>query len=273
MARRAASSPEISLFPFLSILVCVIGALVLLIVIMTLGQTTAGDGRTQEEMQRAMKHQSLTRQLPELAAQLEKREKESGTSGRLLAQLKQKQSLLLNLPTEFKKLAPEKDPAQTDAELQKRLELAMQQLAAMAKETPELQKEIAKLEAELAAANKKLKAPPALIVEPGGTGNARNAALFFVEAGGGGIVLHEKKAEPVRISNGSIGTDETLNKFFLTAQKNPKALVLFLIREDGNGSYVKAAGYAESQFKLRTGKLPLPGQGKVDLSKFGLTDN
>lgn len=135
-----------------------------------------------------------------------------------------------------------------------------------------MQQEIAKLEKELAAANKKLKEPPALIVEPGGTGKAKDAAIYFIEAGGGGIVLHAKNKPPQRISNGSIGTDEGLNKFLLEAKKNPRAMLLFLIREDGNGSYAKAAGYAENQFQLRTGKLPLPGQGKVDLSKFDLNE-
>lgn len=269
MARRTSSAPEISLFPFLSILVCVIGSLVLLIVIMTLAQSNSSAGRTPEEMKRAKEFQTLTHQMEKTQEEIKKLETESGAAGKLLAELEKKKAQLLSLKKDLQKLSPEKDPKQTDAELQKRLELAMEQIAAMDKEKPSLVKELAKLEADLAAQKKKLEAPPALIVQPGGSGNAKGATLYFIEAGGGGVSIHEKGKDPVRISNGSIPTDEGLNKFFLQAQKDPKAMVLFLIRDDGNGSYNLAAGLAENTFKLRTGKLPLPGRGAVDLSKFG----
>ena len=269
MARRTANAPEISLFPFLSILVCVIGALVLLIVVMTLAQSKSAEGRTPEEMQRATQHQVLAHQLEQAQAELKRLESESGAAGKMLAELAKQKALLLTLQKDFAALTPDKQPKETDAELQKRLELAMAQLTAMAKEKPALEKELAKLEADLAAQQKKLTAPPPLVVQPGGSGVAKNANLYFVEAGGGGIALHEKNKPPTRITNGSIGKDEGLNKFFLNLQKDPKAMVLFLIREDGNGSYTLAAGLAENTFKLRTGKLPLPGRGEVDLTKFG----
>jgi hypothetical protein len=269
MARRASSSPEISLFPFLSILVCVIGALVLLIVIMTLAQSTAGDGRTPEEMQRAMRSQAITRELQALAEKQKKLEATSGEVAPLLKDLAAEQKRLIQLREDLRKLAGSEKPAETDAELQKRLELALQQIKAMDQERPPLDKEIAKLEAELKAKQLVLKAPPALIVQPGGTGNAKNQNLYFVEAGGGGIVLHQKGKPEVRISNGSIGKDEALNQFFLNVKKDNKAMVLFLIREDGDGSFRRAAGLAENTFQLRVGKLPLPGRGAVDLTQFG----
>ncbi len=273
MARRTANAPEISLFPFLSILVCVIGALVLLIVVMTLAQAKSSEGRTPEEMLRATQYQVLAHQLEKAAAELKRLEAESGDAGKLLAALAKQKSLLITLQQDFAALSTDKQPKQTDAELQKRLELAMAQLAAMAKEKPALEKELAKLEAELAAQQKKVTAAPPLIVQPGGSGTAKNANLYFVEAGGGGVAVHEKGKPPTRITNGSIGKDEVLNKFFLNIQKDPKAMVLFLIREDGNGSYNLAAGLAENTFKLRTGKLPLPGRGDVDLTKFGFPKN
>ena len=49
---------------------------------------------------------------------------------------------------------------------------------------------------------------------------------------------------------------------------DPRSLVLFLMRKDGLGSYNRAAGWAESKFNVRTGKVPLVGQGEVDLSRF-----
>jgi hypothetical protein len=45
-------------------------------------------------------------------------------------------------------------------------------------------------------------------------------------------------------------------------------MIIFLLREDGLNSYNRAAGWAENRFAVRHGKLPLPGQGAVDLSLF-----
>ena len=45
-------------------------------------------------------------------------------------------------------------------------------------------------------------------------------------------------------------------------------MILFLLRDTGNTAYLRAAGWAENQYKLRTGKLPLPGKGELDLSLF-----
>jgi hypothetical protein len=40
------------------------------------------------------------------------------------------------------------------------------------------------------------------------------------------------------------------------------------VRKAGNENYLWAAGYAESKFRVRTGKLPMPNDGKIDLSLF-----
>ncbi len=267
MARRKSASPEISLFPFLSILVCVIGTLVLLIVVMTLGQTVQ-DGRTQAELDRAIKHQQLEKELEALKAAEKASEVAAGDAGKLLAALKQEQAKLINLRRDMEKLGAAPPGGETDAELQKRLELAISQLAAMAKERPEMLKEIQKLEAELQAKKKVLSQAPPLKVRPGGTGSGRGADLLFVEANGAGVVLYKDGKPGARVSKASVGKDAGLNAFFLEAKKNPRNLVLFLVREDGYGTYNMAAGLAENTFELRTGKLPLPGQGPVDLSLF-----
>ena len=74
---RARSDAEISLFPFLSILVCLIGSLVLLIVILTIVQTRMGDGRTPQEIDRAAEALRLKKEITEREKQLEQLKKES----------------------------------------------------------------------------------------------------------------------------------------------------------------------------------------------------
>ena len=151
MARRVSASPEISLFPFLSILVCIIGALVLLITVLTIAQGTAGDGRTPEEMQRALTFQSLTQKLKDLTVERDRFAQSAGTAGQTAMQIRRQEELAITLRRELAELEKPAAPGDTDAELQKRLELARQQLAAMAAEKPGLEKEIVRMEAELAA--------------------------------------------------------------------------------------------------------------------------
>jgi hypothetical protein len=271
MSRRTSKGAEISLFPFLSILVCLIGALVLLIVILTLAQASPQD-RDPAELKRAVEASRLA---AETKAALTKREQIKDEADKLLgaaAGIDAREEKLIQLRKDFADLAKTADPRNASETLQKRLENMMAQIARMAAEKPPLQKEIEKLMAELAKRQKKPdEKPPPLVVQAGGSGLASQAKLFFVEAAASGITLHREKAAPERISSGSIGTDDAYNKFLTEARRSPNAMVLFLVRPDGAGAYNLAAGWAESDtFKLRTGKLPLPGQGEVDLSQFGI---
>ena len=62
--------------------------------------------------------------------------------------------------------------------------------------------------------------------------------------------------------------DVAYNHFLTEVAKNPKSLILFLVRDDGAGAYNNGAGRAETDYKIRTGKLPIPGRGVLDLAMF-----
>ena len=54
MAKRARDTGgSVNLFPFLSILICIIGCLTLIIVVINLIAMSKGEGRTSEEVERA----------------------------------------------------------------------------------------------------------------------------------------------------------------------------------------------------------------------------
>ncbi len=57
--RRKHNSEEILMVPFLDILCSLIGVLVLIIVFLAVSQTTQTEGRTQEEVDRAIQYKSL----------------------------------------------------------------------------------------------------------------------------------------------------------------------------------------------------------------------
>jgi hypothetical protein len=266
---RARSDAEISLFPFLSILVCLIGSLVLLIVILTIVQSRMGDGRTPAEIDRATDALRLQKAIVDRTKDVEQLKEKSPAAASKDA-LEKRLAAIIELR---KQLALGEDARkknkETSVELQKELENILIQLKEMEKEKPPLAKAIEALKAELIARKKKPDdTPPSIIVQPSGSGTAANARLFFVECAGAGIVVHKSMTEKVRITSASIGVDPAYDAFLEEARKAPNSMVLFLLRDDGLGTYNRAAGWAEGQFKLRTGKLPLPGKGPADLRAF-----
>ncbi len=267
---RTRSDPEVSLFPFLSILVCLIGALVLLIVILTAVQSALGDGRSIEEFARAREADKLRREMAAQKKDLQQWEADRAAADKLAKELEQKQERFVLLRKVLSSSAEDKQRLETEhAALQKELENMIIQIQEMQREEPALKAAIEKLKAELAARKANLEAKPKLVVQPTGSGLAgSDTKLFFVECSGGGIVIHRPGAEPARITSGSIGTDASYDEFLRQVAATPKSMLLFLLREDGLGSYNRAAGWAESKFEVKTGKLPLPGQGEVDLSRF-----
>ncbi|MFO1530648.1 MAG: hypothetical protein U1F77_13185 [Kiritimatiellia bacterium] len=150
------------------------------------------------------------------------------------------------------------------------MEVLIAQLEALQKARPALQAEIDQLKKLLAERQKKPDdKPPAVVVQPSGSGQRQNQRLFFVEAGGAGIVFRRNGKEPVRVAKDSVGADQEYNDFLKAAKEAGNASLVFLIRRDGWWSYLRAAGWAEQSFGLPTTKLPIPGDGVIDLSLFG----
>jgi hypothetical protein len=256
MARAKSSAvPSVSLFPFLSILACLSGALVVMICVLAIVQvTTSGSAAAKSnplaaEMQQVQNQLNEFRTLTDQMTSIEQAEK----------RMVMLQELVQNAET-------------TDA-LRTRLEAEIRNMqvviANLQNEKPQLQKEIAKLKEDLAERRiDPSQIKPALRVQGGGSGFAVGRRLFVVEANSDSVVVHRDKENRFRVSAATIGADKDYNEFLaeVTAQKNH--LVLFLVRTDGWNSYVRGAGWAEQQFRLATSKMPIPGQGKVDLSEF-----
>ena len=266
---RTRSDPEITLFPFLSILLCIIGALVLIIVILTLVQTVLGDGRGIEEVARAREAERLRREMAARSEELKAWEAETEKGESLRRELGTKKERFVVLHKKIEGAAEEgRRVAFEHAAQQKELENLLLQIEQMQAEAPALRAEIEKLKAEVAARKLSLEAKPKIVVQGSGSGIAAGEMrIFFVECNSAGIAMHTP-AGPQRISSGSIGTDAGYDDFLRHVALTPKSQVVFLLRNDGLTSYNRAAGWAESRFNVRHGKLPVPGQGEVDLSLF-----
>ncbi len=270
--RRHGAKDEILLVPFLDILCSLIGVLILFIVVLCVSQTQQVEGRTAEEVQMAEDARRMRKEIVERKEQAEALKEKIASLQKLQEQIEEKEQRFIKL----RKLLDSSKELQQENEkisqrMQKELDDLMLELEGMKKQQAESKKEIAALMAEL----KKRDVPPEkrlppVVVQPSGSGMAPDTKVYFVEASGGGLKIMGAWGEDYRLSATAavVVADPTFNYFLTEIAKDPKSLVLFLIRDDGQGAFNNGAGRAENDYKLRVGKLPIPGRGVLDLALF-----
>ena len=295
MARRQKKKQEISLFPFLDILACVIGNLILIITAVVLESVDTdklADLFQNEAIQKQTEENLATiRGLEERLAKL-KQESISNDSRVQKAQQqlveaerlqREAQGRLLNVPP------PPPPPDDEDkAELKKR-ELEIQEILA----------EMKRIESKIADKKKKPDQSISILYSKVGGGGARRP--FFVEVTKNGITLLPndldfknlfKNEEPIKIPAAKIASDKSFEKL-LNYVKDQKAksgplrrrrdtIITFLIRPDGVSTYNTAKNVVnqfESKYERElaiiplnngdyiveslSGKAPLPGEGEI----------
>jgi hypothetical protein len=267
MARRRNNSEEgVSLFPFMSILACLIGILTLMISVSMRVKQSEDKGQTAEEKARAIENRDLKRDaqnLESVIAELNKDlERDKATSVQL-AKLEDRKIVLRDKIEDL-----DTKPIQTDAELQKLVEVMKKEIVALKNERPSLNKRLEELKKELAARKNPPKPKESVVIKSGGTGLRAGTRLFFVECNSTGVVLRSKEGAPQTISQATITNSPVYNKFLDEAKSTKDSMILFLIRKEGAQSYRWAAGWAESKYQVKTGKLPIPNNGEIDLSLF-----
>ncbi|NNC87956.1 MAG: hypothetical protein HKN82_05785 [Akkermansiaceae bacterium] len=254
----------------MSILASLIGVLTLLISVNMIIKEKERDDLTQEEFDRAKLNQTLKTRIAKLEKDLQKLEeqvKKEKTTTVELMKLKERE---IALRKKLEEIAKAKDPKQTDAELQKILENLEIETKALVSGQPPLTKRRDELLAEL----KRMQTPPKdaerVVIRPGGVGSRTARNIFFVECNSTGIVIRQEDAEPVPVPTGAITKNDAYGDFLEKVKKTRDSMVLFLVRKAGNTAYLWAAGHAETQFEVNTGKLPVPKDGEIDLSLFDL---
>ena len=159
MARRRAapSGGEVSLFPFLSILACLIGALVLMIVVLVMAQVGKSEGRTQEEIKRAQDYIQMKKDI-------EKREELDVVLKEKLAQLEELKKQLEERQQRYAKLRRLLDTSKEimdsnlklSQQMQKELDDLLVEIEGLKKQMEESKAEIEKLMAEKAELERQL---------------------------------------------------------------------------------------------------------------------
>ncbi len=259
MAKKKKGNEEtVSLFPFLSILACVIGVLTLMITALALSQMDNQDDawkRAEEFEQHQKQIEAKQEEIDQVKDQIEDISKLN-------------RDLILALE-ELKKLKQEKNKLPNDISPEEKVKLLaeanrLEKRIEEIKDDPmELQKEIDKLKKEL---NKRENPVAAEVrIQPGGTGV--DLKPTFIECTKTGIVVLDGSAKSLRVRRDDLRKSlpfvELLDK--IGAQK--KGTVIFLVREDAVYTYNIASSVARSRY-CPNGKLPVEGNGKIDLSKF-----
>jgi biopolymer transport protein ExbD len=270
--RRHAPKDEILLVPFLDILCSLIGVLILIIVVLCVSQTQQTEGRTEEEIRMAQEAKRLREEIVKSKAQEIVVKEKLATLEEMQKQIEEKQQRFIKLR---KLLTTSKDIQEANKKLsqqmQKELDDLITEIAGLKLQMVESKKEIALLMAEIkkrqVPADKKI---PPVIVQPSGSGMPEDTKAYFVEASGAGLKVLGAWGEDYRLSAAPevVVADVAFNHFLSEVAKDPKALILFLVRDDGQGAFNNGAGRAEADYKIRVGKLPIPGRGTLDLALF-----
>lgn len=268
--RRKDNGASVNLFPFLSILVCIIGCLTLIIVVLNLVSMSKTEGREPEEVERAKEFQVLKKEqeqdqkkyddLRQLVDSLTKLNQD------LLAK-RQKLTMLQDMSESAEKIDASREELIAKFQI---LSRANTQLAADEKlilaQIESLKKEI-----------EQRKLPPdaaALVVRPSGSG--ANTEPYFVEVADGQLLIHYSLKEPaVPVAAGSMGENPNLRKLLDTIAQRPYRTLIVLVRGSdgavtnlGKLSGIVASYNEQAGSQIIPGRLPLPGEGKVDLSLF-----
>jgi len=264
--RKRNSQPSVSLFPFLSILACVIGTLTLMITALALGQMDNDAVGSPEELQRYLNQAAEDRKENEkLEIQIAEDEaKAKATDEKLERILAETRTRFRQVTADVNRLLEEKkDPSPPP-------KIPVVDEEKQAKELAALEKELAAILAkkkpllDQIAQRKKPPEKAKVRIQPGGSGVNLNPT--FVECTASSAVIYEGKT-PKRIRRADLRSDETYLALLNRIAEAPKDTVIFLVRDDGLGTFYTARAVARSKY-ARNGKLPVPGQGKLDLSVF-----
>jgi hypothetical protein len=271
--RRHGAKDEILLVPFLDILCSLIGVLVLIIVVLCVSQTQQTEGRTPEEIQMAQEHKRMKQELidrEKLDALLKEKLAELNKIQEEMTDKEQRYLRFRKLLDSSKELKEQNQQIAT--KLKKELDDLLTEIDGLKKQQDDSKKNIAELAEEI----KKRQIPadkrvPPVVVQPSGSGMPDSTKVYFVECATGALkILGAWGTEDYRLSATAevVVADAAYNHFLSEVAKDRNAMILYLIRDDGQAAFNNGAGRAEGDYKVRVGKLPIPGRGALDLALF-----
>ncbi|MFV0443021.1 MAG: hypothetical protein ACK5Q5_05585 [Planctomycetaceae bacterium] len=267
VARRSSSGAEMSLFPFMSILVCLIGSLTLMIALLM--ATQVNSEQSDKTVERYQKFTELQADIAFQKGELDSIQSLMKDASHLSDEARKALAEIAALEKEQQKHLERVDANSGYAKMLAESNSLRKRISELQQDPKELQKQIDDLEKEVKRRNA---GPEEAVVQirPGGSGVGIDPT--FVECTATGLVVHGT-GEPQQIRSGDITKDG--GDFFklldsVAGKKNGQ--IIFLLRPDGVNSYNSARNFARTSYTdngyARNGKLPVPSQGNLDLSVF-----
>lgn len=255
MAKPKQNNEEaVSLFPFLSILACLIGVLTFIITGVAISQMDQSEDLAAVE--RIEKHAPLVDQIKQDQAALDQLRARHDVQSQLtqqIAQARQRRDELARL---------QQNKKQVDA-LKAQLSQVNQQINEL---KPELAQHNSKVKQSQAEIDRRIKANLAVGTVVRSSGSGVDLKPNFVECGPGYIVIHAG-GKQTKVLHSKITKDPAYLGLLDRIAQLEKERVVFLLRPEGVGMYGLASRIARER-RCRYGKIPVPGEGPIDLSNF-----
>lgn len=263
MARRPRDADDdVSLFPFLSIIACVIGVLTMMISTLALAQMDTKDVAVIEA------HENATRDVTAAEEEIAKFKKMLDEKlGPDAASMRQEKTAS---EKELAALAADLKKIQKELEEQKQVKIVIPTIDAAQRESvASMQTQFADLTAELAQLTKDLSERKAsseskVSILPGGSGV--NFTPHFVECAADSLVIHAINP-PKRLRTGEMVKDKDFLALLERVANGTNDSLVFLVRSDGLNTYYAARKLCNDR-EIRNGKLPVVGAGRIDLGQF-----
>lgn len=261
MPRRPRNTDDdISLFPFLSIIACVIGVLTMMIATLALAQTDTPDVAQIENFEQDKKTLDRTK------SRIEQIKLEISDSLKLREQQQQNAAN----QAEIAQMLAELQSIEKELAEQKKIQIVIPKVDPKARETAkemhaqhaELEEQIAQLEQDLK--DRKDKSEANVTVLPQGSG--LNFNPHFVECAMDSFVMHNQ-SPPKRIRTANAIKAGEFIELMEVAANGKNDSIVFLVRSDGLVTFRTLKGLCDKR-SIRNGKLPVVGQGRIDLSAF-----
>jgi hypothetical protein len=255
--RRRRDGPSGSLFPFLSVLACVIGTLTLSLAALALGQM---GGTSLDQVRLMDRFEALQDSISRARERLEELDRAMDEALALEAQDEKLRQRLAGLG--FSQDISLED-LKAAAELRRELEGLARRQREAEREGERLTAVIETRERETEQRGTLEKSAP-IVIDPSGLG--RDLHPYLVECAAGRVEIHRTRdGWSYGIPEAEILLDSDFAVFLRRVRSIHNGIVIFLIREQGIDTYRLASEAADRQ-NVRYAKLPIPGDGELDFS-------
>jgi cell fate (sporulation/competence/biofilm development) regulator YlbF (YheA/YmcA/DUF963 family) len=268
--KRRRSAIVVSLFPFLSILACVIGVITFMIAYSVLSQidpeaVQETEARVAEEARLGQEYLHLQKELEtaevvltefrKLNVSLQENKETAEARKKALDKLIVDLGRMIgNHPKKAKLLAQATQFEQRINELQPLLKERLEKIV-------ELQAAVNKQRADA-----KIPRVGKVVVRPSGSGTKGKIRPVFVDCLDLGVMVH-LGSEPWLVKRSDLAKNAKWLSLLKETSAAGKKTVVFLVRPNGVGTYNSARNVA-LKLDVNNGKIPVDGMGELDLSFF-----